>query len=106
VLLGRRPRHPEFDRYFPWSDVVFEVEPHAGIGETLSALERQPTRLASAGRANMAECLRRHDWAYRWEYVLRLAGIEPLASLRDRREALAARSATLLGQPRPSPAVS
>jgi hypothetical protein len=95
VLIGRRPRHPEFDRYFPWSDVVIEIEPDADINETLAALERQPARTRRASRDNVAECLLRHDWAYRWEYILQLAGLPPLPQLRERQRQLAERAAAV-----------
>jgi hypothetical protein len=38
--------------------------------------------------------LRRHDWTYRWESILRIAGLDPAPGLFTRKERLE-RTATL-----------
>ena len=38
---------------------------------------------------NMAEALSRHDWLYRWESVLKLAGLQPRSKLLERKQRLA-----------------
>jgi hypothetical protein len=36
----------------------------------------------------VAQALLRHDWVYRWETVLRTAGLKPLAALTERKSCL------------------
>ena len=37
---------------------------------------------------NVIQSLLRHDWVYRWEAVLRMAGLEPMPQLLKRKETL------------------
>jgi len=46
--------------------------------------DRQPERQARIRRDNVRETRRRHDWAYRWESVLKIAGLDPMPGLLQR----------------------
>jgi hypothetical protein len=78
ILLGSRPGCPEFDDLFDWPDAVLEIAPGGGdLHEVLSAFEADPERVRAAREANIANALRRHDWAYRWRQILETAGLAP-----------------------------
>lgn len=76
ILLGSRPRFPEFDECFDWDDAVMSIpyECH-GIGDLLAYLRGQPERLARARHENVRNSLLRHDWSERWRRVLADAGL-------------------------------
>ena len=56
----------------------------SAIEETLWDLDVQPDRLARARANNVANALRRHDWAYRWQTILSIAGLSESPLLRAR----------------------
>jgi hypothetical protein len=47
------------------------------VMERLCQLDAQRERIEQISRANVANCLRRHDWVYRWNYLLKQIGVEP-----------------------------
>jgi len=55
--------------------------------------DSQPERQVRARRTNMVQALLRHDWAYRWEQLLEIAGLSPLPALTERKRLLAERAA-------------
>jgi hypothetical protein len=78
VMLGCPPQNKIFDRYFDWQDSVISVpfdEPN--IGEIITKLERQPSRIARIRQQNICNSLLRHDWSYRWQEILAVAGLKP-----------------------------
>jgi hypothetical protein len=89
LVIGERPRNKEFDRIFHWQDALIDF-PFGGenIAEVMRQLDKQPERQVAARRNNMVEILLHHDWAYRWEYVLKLAQIPPTPQLLKRKEKL------------------
>jgi hypothetical protein len=99
IILGTPPQAPEFGELFDWPDAVVEIpaEPD-NMRAIYYELEAQPERMERARFMNASQSLRRHDWVYRWEHVLRTLGFESppgviarkkrLASLADRAEAL------------------
>ena len=89
IMLGERPNNKEFKRIFNWEDVVIEM-PFGSekIGEIIKQLDRQPERQMRIRRNNILHSLLRHDWAYRWEAVLKMAGLDPLPGLLKRKERL------------------
>lgn len=93
VLLGSRPRCSEYDECFDWPDATIEIPYEADdIGDIVAELEAQPARLAAARRNNVTNALRRHDWLYRWQQVLAVAGLgatPAMAARADRLERLA-----------------
>jgi Glycosyl transferases group 1 len=78
ILLGSRPTSPEFDELFDWPDAVLEISPEGGdLQEVLAAFETDGDRVRMAREANIANALRRHDWAFRWEQILKTAELAP-----------------------------
>lgn len=91
VLLGSRPLTPDFEACFGWDDAVVPV-PYDGDGiiSAIRALDAQPDRMMEVRRQNVMNSLRRHDWLYRWQEVLTIAGISGTVRLDERREHLEA----------------
>jgi len=96
VMLGSRPRTPDFDACFDWPDAVIDVpwdcDDVAGV---LHDLDGQPDRLAAARAAGVRAALLRHDWAYRWERVLADAGLSVPEQLHTRTARLQEQAATV-----------
>jgi len=65
------------------------------IGDIIKDLDRQPERQAKIRQRNVVQSLLHHDWAYRWESVLKTAGLEPLPGLIKRKQELAALAAVV-----------
>ena len=93
-MLDSRPRNRHFEEMFDWEDAVIDlaVRVRADRRDHQRA-HAQPERQERIRRRNVSECLRRHDWAYRWEAILALAGLEPSPQLAERKQRLMAMSA-------------
>jgi hypothetical protein len=95
VLIGRAPANDSFRELFGWPDAVIEIEPDgSNVVDLIADLSRDPGRLQAISRRNAGEALSRHDWSYRWESVLSMAGLAPLAALAERKERLSALAGT------------
>ena len=91
VMIGEAPAVSVFRDNFDWPDALIPMPfGGTGIGELIAELEAQPERLARIRVANVANVLRRHDWAYRWRVVLEQLGLTPASGLRVREAQLAA----------------
>ncbi|MCW3796559.1 glycosyltransferase [Sphingomonas sp. BN140010] len=88
ILLGTAPRCEEYDAAFDWEDALIHLDPDGDIRALLADLDRQPERLATASRRNVAECLRRHDWSHRWAAILDELGLPHTPALHERFEAM------------------
>jgi Glycosyl transferases group 1 len=75
VMIGTAPSCSEFEQFFDWEDALIEVpaDPQ-NLSEILADLNAQPERLRRISTANAVQSLRRHDWAHRWDEVLRTLG--------------------------------
>jgi hypothetical protein len=77
VLLGHPPDCDAYREHFDWPDAMVHLEfGSTRAPEIIAELDSQPDRVATIRRNNVVNCLRRHDWVYRWERVLELAGLE------------------------------
>jgi len=86
VLIGREPASDSARELFGWPDSVVAIAPDGSdAARVIAGLLRQPERMAGISRRNAREALLRHDWAYRWEKILSLAGLEPLPALEARK---------------------
>ncbi|MGF1454848.1 MAG: glycosyltransferase [Alphaproteobacteria bacterium] len=93
VMVGAPPRTPSMDESFDWQDAVIEAPwDDEGIAERLSALEADPDRLERIRRAGIVQCLRRHDWLYRWEQMSADLGLPLSTEAEQRRAALEERA--------------
>jgi hypothetical protein len=96
IMIGERCKNREFEKIFTWEDAVilspFDSE---DIGDVIKDLDRQPERQAKIRCENIVQSLLNHDWAYRWETILKAAGLEPLSGLVNRKQKLVERAATV-----------
>jgi hypothetical protein len=78
VLVGRPPDSPAFREMFDWPQSVVSVNADGSdLDAVLSQLSRRPEQIEMIGRRNVAGALRRHDWIYRWQRILEIAGLAP-----------------------------
>jgi len=89
TMLGERPDNEEFERLFDWPGAVSHLSYHANdVGTVIDELDLQADRLEEMRRTNVVQALMRHDWVYRWEAVLKTAGLEPMPGLLERKDRL------------------
>ncbi len=89
ILLGERPRNGEFERLFDWPDALVEMPYNSPNAEKIiEELDAEPDLQARIRRQNAQQALLRHDWAYRWEDILRQVGVAPLPKLEARKQYL------------------
>lgn len=95
IMVGEIPRgNREFEKVYHWEDAVIHMPfDSEDIGDIIKELDRQPERQANIRRNSVTQILLHHDWAYRWEEVLKIAGLKPLPALSRRKEALQQRAA-------------
>ncbi len=84
-MIGEYPETEAFKEHFGWPDSVIRTPfDSPDIAEILADLDSQPERIAEARKNNIIQSLLRHDWAYRWNTILNLAGLKPSTALTDR----------------------
>jgi len=90
IMIGQRPtNNREFDRIFHWEDAVIDMPFDSdNIRSIIRELDKEPERQHKIRRTNMVQSLLYHDWAYRWESVLKIAGMEALPALSHRKQRL------------------
>jgi hypothetical protein len=89
IMIGEQPRNEEFERLFDWPDAVTQLPYHScDIDKVIKALDADPERQDSIRKTSVVQALMRHDWVYRWEAVLKIAGLGPMPGLLERRERL------------------
>ncbi len=90
VLIGQVPTNCQaFDRDFDWTDAVIDMPFHStDIAERISALDAEPARIAQIRLNNVVNCLRRHDWVYRWNNLIKILGMEPTTRALEREDRL------------------
>ncbi len=91
VMIGTAPTVPDYAPLFDWPDALIEMPMDPVDMEAFYAeLQANPERLRRAGILNAAQSLRRHDWAYRWEEMLRRLDLPASPALAERKAHLAA----------------
>lgn len=89
IMVGERPNTEVFERLFDWPDAVVDLPyDSSDIDLIIKELDKQPDRQERIRRTNVAQSLLRHDWAYRWEAILKTVGLEPMPQLSERKERL------------------
>ena len=98
IMIGGKPKNPEFDKSFPWPNPVLQLGsgPDA-IEDLLDERLRSPERQEAMRINNVFHSLREHDWAYRWEAILKMTGLEVSPLLAERKRRLEALAKTVLG---------
>lgn len=78
VMVGMPPAGEAFPRYFDWEDPIVRV-PLSGtdVVEAIAELDAQPEKLEQMSRRNVANCLLKHDWSYRWRDMLATFDLKP-----------------------------
>ena len=78
ILLGERPQNGEFEELFDWPDALIELPYNSPDAESIvRELDQQPERQARIRKLNIQQSLLRHDWAYRWEAILKAVDVAP-----------------------------
>ena len=89
VMVGVPPAGDAFPRYFDWEQPIVKVElSGASVVEAIAELDKQPELLSRMSRRNVANCLLKHDWSYRWRDMLAAFEIEPSAAVVQREKYL------------------
>lgn len=89
IMVGEVPKNEEYAGLFDWPDAVINLPFGSDqIGTIIDELDMQTDRENKVRRNNVIQSLRRHDWVYRWESVLKIGGLDPLPGLLRRKEQL------------------
>jgi len=89
ILLGERANNGQSEKLFDWPDALIHLPYNSSeINTVMNELDQQPERQERIRRTNVVQSLLRHDWAYRWEAVLKSVGLEPMPELLQRKEHL------------------
>ncbi|MBZ4689035.1 MAG: hypothetical protein JG765_286 [Cereibacter sp.] len=75
VVLGSAPDCAEYHDAFDWPDALVPLQ--GDPAPVLRELEADPQRVARIRRDNVANSLRKHDWAHRWKRVVDTLGLAP-----------------------------
>lgn len=99
VVLGDPVDNPAFQEHLGWTDSLIRLDSSETRPQDLiRALKAQPERLAAARRRNVANALLRHDNVYRWQEVLKIAGLPTTPAMRQRQNRLQALADAVLSE--------
>ena len=85
ILLGTPPNCRSFTENFDWMDAVIPVPIDApNIADVLRELDSNPKRLKIAHKNNITNALLRHDWVYRWKFILQVVDLPPTPQMASR----------------------
>lgn len=89
VLFGTLPTSPDFLEQFDWEDIIVPVPSMScDFIDFLRSIETDAPRIERIRARNVANCLRRHDFAYRYERILSDLGLAPHPKLVERKATL------------------
>jgi Glycosyl transferases group 1 len=89
IMVGERPKNEEFERLFNWPEAVTQLPyDSCDIDMVIKDLDGDLERQDRIRRTGIVQALMRHDWVYRWEAVLKTAGLEPMQGVLERKERL------------------
>jgi hypothetical protein len=89
VMIGQIPDSDSFRKLFGWKDSVIEIKQDGSdVFDILAQLDSEPQRVNEIRRRNVYESILRHDWVYRWERILDIAGLNPEPELSMRKDKL------------------
>ena len=99
VMIGMPPAGEAFPRYFDWEDPIIKVDLlGTDVVEAIAELDAQPERLESISRRNVANCLLKHDWSYRWRDMLATFNLEPSPKIVQREKYLKELAQSILAE--------
>lgn len=92
ILVGEKVNdNPAFADNFDWEGAVVEAEYSEACMPTLiEELEGKPEWITAVRKANVVNCLMRHDHVHRWGSILEMAGFAPTKNMMKRLERLEA----------------
>jgi hypothetical protein len=85
IMIGETPTNREFPKLFAPNAVAQLPYDSAEIAAVIEELDSDTARQDQIRRANIVDSLLRHDWTYRWEAILQIAGLDPCIELRQRK---------------------
>ena len=89
VMIGEAADCEAYRDLFGWPEAVIQIcSDGSDLTAVLHDLDSDPERIAAISRRNAKEALLRHDWAYRWNQMFRIAGIEPSPRMATRERRL------------------
>lgn len=89
VMVGMPPAGEAFTHYFDWEEPIVKVEISGKeVIDAICELDAQPERLSRISRRNVANCLLKHDWSYRWQDMLATFNLEPSPRMIERQQYL------------------
>lgn len=89
IMIGEIPTSNEYKKNFFWQDAVVELPFGSDkIDVIIEELNKDRQRRNKIRRDNIVNSLLHHDWLYRWEVVLSLAGLSPLPESSERKKKL------------------
>jgi hypothetical protein len=89
IMLGEIPKNEEYEKLFNWPDAVLHLPfDSRDIDTIIHEFDQQPDRQEKIRRNSVVNSLMQHDWVYRWEAVLKIAGLEPIPALMERKQQL------------------
>jgi hypothetical protein len=90
VLLGTSPKFSQYYRLFDWEDMCIEVPENSDhIPEFYKEISMDINRIQRASILNTYNSLLKHDWAYRWEAMLKILELPAPNGLAVRKSILA-----------------
>ena len=89
IMVGERPNNEAFEELFDWPGAVTPL-PYdlRDIDVVIKDLDGDPERQDKIRRTGIVQSLLRHDWVYRWEKILEVAGLEPMQGAIERKKRL------------------
>ncbi len=89
IMIGERPNNAVFQGLFDWPDSLVDLAYNStDIDKVIRALDEQPEKQEAMRRMSVRQALLRHDWAYRWEFILKTVGHEALPRIMKRKARL------------------
>ena len=89
IMIGETPHNEQFQKVFDWTDAVIHLPFGSdNIDTIINELDKDPLRQETVRRNNIVQSLLRHDWVYRWEAILQIAGLESTPELLKRKKRL------------------
>jgi len=77
IMIGDAPDCESYRALCGWPEAVIQIRPDGSdTMPVLKELSSDPERISGISRRNTTEALLRHDWAHRWDEMLRIIGLE------------------------------
>ncbi|MGF1589418.1 MAG: glycosyltransferase [Pleurocapsa sp.] len=99
VMVGMPPAGEAFPHYFDWEEPIIKVDlSGTDVVDAITQLDSQPERLAQISRRNVANCLLKHDWSYRWRDMLATFDLKPGSAILAREKYLRELAQSILAE--------